>query len=100
MTINLLGGGSGALALINSLTASLLADRDPQAVRADKVTSPSVERLITFDFFHYMNPSANLHERNPYYVMAERNLYWCLSTQVYTGGSQAERSRLSLLISL
>lgn len=40
-----------------------------------EVTTPHVEQVVTFDYFHYMNPYQHFHQGE--WGEAETNLYWC-----------------------
>jgi hypothetical protein len=40
-----------------------------------EVTNPFVEQVVTFDYFHYMNPYGHFHPGE--WKEAEKNLYWC-----------------------
>jgi hypothetical protein len=40
-----------------------------------EIEGPWVERLVTFDFLHYMNPDGDLHRGDASYVAAEKKLY-------------------------
>jgi len=40
-----------------------------------EITNPYVEQVVTFDYFHYMNPYGHFHPGE--WHEAEKNLYWC-----------------------